>query len=87
MTAIGFDQNSARQKTAASSPWQVCQHPDAAALVTLNLLDLASMNVLSPPPPDSIRIYHSEERRDVADRRRLTRVQRRLANLKKQIGK
>ena len=34
--------------------------------------------------PESVRTYRSEERRDVADRRRLTRAQRRLANLKKQ---
>ena len=34
--------------------------------------------------PESIRTYRSEERRDVADRRRSTRAQRRLANLKKQ---
>ena len=34
--------------------------------------------------PESVRTYRSDERRDVADRRRLTRAQRRLANLKKQ---
>jgi len=34
--------------------------------------------------PESVRTYRSEERRDVADRRRLTKAQRRLANLKKQ---
>ncbi len=32
--------------------------------------------------PESARTYRSEERRDVAVRRRLTRTQRRLANLK-----
>jgi hypothetical protein len=37
--------------------------------------------------PESVRTYRSEERRDVADRRRLTRAQRRLANLKKQHAK
>ena len=31
---------------------------------------------------ESIRTYRAEERRDVDDRRRLTRTQRRLANLK-----
>ncbi|MFN5622622.1 MAG: hypothetical protein ACK5DM_01635, partial [Planctomyces sp.] len=32
--------------------------------------------------PESVRTYRSDERRDLADRRRLTRAQRRLANLK-----
>ena len=34
--------------------------------------------------PEFIPTYRSEQRRDVADRRRLTRAQRRLANLNKQ---
>jgi transposase len=33
--------------------------------------------------PEAVRTYRSEKRRDVADRRRLTRAQRRLANVKK----
>jgi hypothetical protein len=70
--------------------------------VNSNLLILAAMSVLSRGStdyeslradvwkthhPESIRTYRSEERQDVADRRRLTRAQRRLANLKKQNAK
>ena len=33
--------------------------------------------------PEAVRVYRSEERRDAADRRRLSRAQRRLANAKK----
>jgi hypothetical protein len=33
--------------------------------------------------PEAVRTYRSEERRDTADRNRLTRAQRRLANAKK----
>lgn len=33
--------------------------------------------------PEAIRTYRSDERRDTADRNRLTRAQRRLANAKK----
>jgi hypothetical protein len=32
--------------------------------------------------PEAVRTYRSEERRDTADRNRLTRAQRRLANAK-----
>ena len=35
--------------------------------------------------PESVRTYRSEERRDVADRRRLTRAQRPLANRKMSV--
>ena len=33
--------------------------------------------------PEAVRTYRSDERRDTADRNRLTRAQRRLANAKK----
>ena len=37
--------------------------------------------------PEAVRTYRVEERRDAADRRRLTRAQRRLANARKQATK
>jgi len=50
--------------------------------VTSNLLIPAAMNVMLPTHPESFRTYEAENLRYVADRRRLTRAQRRLANLR-----
>jgi len=45
-------------------------------------LDL-SADVWKQSHPEAVRTYRSDERRDTADRNRLTRAQRRLASAKK----
>ncbi|MEY3227290.1 MAG: hypothetical protein RLZZ536_1909 [Planctomycetota bacterium] len=48
MTTIDNNQNFARKKKAASSPWRLRQRLGTATLVTSNLLFLAAANVLFP---------------------------------------
>jgi hypothetical protein len=48
MTTIEQNQNSARRKKPAPSPWKLRQRLATATLVTSNLLILAASNVLFP---------------------------------------
>ena len=58
---------------------------DALDQLLAGLTDYESLraDVWKQSHPEAVRTYRSDERRDTADRNRLTRAQRRLANAKK----
>ena len=58
MTTIEQNQNSARKRKAAPSPWKLRQQLGTATLVTSNLLILAASNVLFPGSLSSLSDSH-----------------------------